>query len=228
MRQKAEAKVSSEKIVQILEDDILGGTLRPGEKLDEQSLANRFSVSRTPVREAIRQLAANGLIEIRRNMGATVRQLTAGEVVDMFMVLAELEGLAARLCARRMTMAEIDEAKARNDDCLRAAETGDQVAFLEANNAFHDVLLRGTRSAYLATEAARLGRRLAAYRRVITHPRQMMSSHAEHQRIIAAISQGEEDVAQAAMRTHVDVIAGSAADIVLALEANAAPLSATR
>ena len=73
-----------------------------------------------------------------------------------------------------------------------------------------------------------LGRRLAAYRRVITHPRQMMSSHAEHQRIIAAISQGEEDVAQAAMRTHVDVIAGSAADIVLALEANAAPLSATR
>ncbi len=217
MHEKAGAKASSEEIVQILEDDILNGRLPPGTKLDEQALANRFNVSRTPVREAIRELSANNLVEVRRNLGATVKTLTAAEVIDMFLVLAELEGLAARLCARRMSIEEIEEARACNRACAEAAANNDYAGFLAANAELHALIQRGARSQFLATEAAKLGKRLAGYRRAITHPRQMASSLDVHERILSAISAGDEAAAQSAMRAHVDVIAGSAADIVMAL-----------
>ncbi|WP_225027516.1 GntR family transcriptional regulator [Xinfangfangia pollutisoli] len=217
LHEKAGAKASSEEIVQILEDDILNGRLPPGTKLDEQALANRFNVSRTPVREAIRELSANNLVEVRRNLGATVKTLTAAEVIDMFLVLAELEGLAARLCARRMSIEEIEEARACNRACAEAAANNDYAGFLAANAELHALIQRGARSQFLATEAAKLGKRLAGYRRAITHPRQMASSLDVHERILSAISAGDEAAAQSAMRAHVDVIAGSAADIVMAL-----------
>ena len=95
-----EARLSTDGLVRLLEDDILNSILKPGDRLDEQSLARRFEVSRTPVREALRHLASSGLIEIRKNQGATVKRLTTAELIEMFQVMAEYEGLSARLSAR--------------------------------------------------------------------------------------------------------------------------------
>ena len=86
-----------------LEEDILTGALRPGDRLDEMSLAERFGVSRTPIREALFHLAAAGLIDNRPKRGAIVAEIGPRQLVEMFEVMAELEGMCARLAARRAT-----------------------------------------------------------------------------------------------------------------------------
>ncbi len=208
-------------LVQILEDDILSGRLHPGTRLDEQALAKRFEVSRTPVREALRHLASSGLVDIKRNQGATVMELTTRKVVEMFQVLAELEGLAARLCARRMTRADIEALRIENDICCKKADQDDQTGFIQANNAFHDVILRCAQNQYLYEEALKLGKRLNPYRRYVTHPRRMRDSCDDHGRLLQAIESGDGELADKMMREHVALIAEGAADVVVALEGSA-------
>lgn len=87
-------KSRAQDLLHKLEEEIFLGKLQPGTRLDEKLLAKRFNVSRTPVREALWHLASSGLVEIRRHQGAIVRQLTLVELVEMFQVMAELEGLA--------------------------------------------------------------------------------------------------------------------------------------
>lgn len=205
-------------LVQILEDDILSGRLNPGTRLDEQALAKRFQVSRTPVREALRHLASSGLVEIKRNQGATVMELTTRCVVEMFQVLAELEGLAARLCARRMTRVDMDALRRENDNCREKAAQDDQDGFILSNNAFHDMIWRCSQNHFLYQEACKLGKRLSPYRRYVTHPRRMHESCDDHSRLLEAIENGDSELADKLMREHVELIAGGAADVVVALE----------
>ena len=89
-----------------LEQDIVTGALRPGERLDEQSLAARFGVSRTPIREALMQLATAGLIELQPRRGAFVASLSLKDVIERFEVMAALEGTCGALAARRITEPE--------------------------------------------------------------------------------------------------------------------------
>ena len=214
-----DARLSSANLIRILEDDILSASLKPGDRLDEQALARRFEVSRTPVREALRHLASSGLVDIRRNQGATVRRLTTAELIEMFQVMAELEGLSARLCARRMNPAEIAEMKRHNQDCAEQAKAGDYDLFFEANNRFHEVIYRASRNEFLNAESRKLRNRVNVYRRhITTQPRRMQKSVAEHDAIIKAIEAGNEEDAHRLMRAHVDLLAGSAADVLLALE----------
>lgn len=213
-------KPSSAHLVRVLEDDILNNVLKPGERLDEQSLARRFNVSRTPVREALRQLASSGLLDIRRNHGATVKRLTIAELIEMFQVMAEFEGLSARLCARRMTPGEIAEMRKHNSDCDALAKAGDHDGFYAANNRFHEVIYAGSNNDFLETECVKLRNRINVYRRHITfQPRRMQRSVVEHAKIIEAIEMGAEEDAHRLMREHVDLLAGSAADVLVALEA---------
>lgn len=210
---------SAANLIKVLEDDILSGKLRPGDRLDEQALAKRFEVSRTPVREALRHLASSGLVDIRRNQGAAVRQLTTAELVEMFQVMAELNGLSARLCARRMNPSDLKAVRKLNDVCAKMALKGDHDGFYAANTEFHDFIDRGARSGFLLEESVKLAKRLDAYRRHITfQPRRMDKSVEEHYRIVDAIEQGDEDKAHQLMREHVDLLAGSATDVLIALD----------
>lgn len=218
--QEEEPKSSAVNLVRCLEDDILSSVLKPGDRLDEQALARRFEVSRTPVREALRHLASSGLVEIRKNQGATVRRLTTSELIEMFQVMAELEGLAARLCARRMSVAECAEMRQRNEECRQMAENNDAEGFFAANQVFHEVIFQASRNAFLQTESRKLRNRVNVYRRhITTQPRRMQKSVAEHSRIVEAIEAGDEEKAHQLMREHVDLLAGTAADVLLALEA---------
>jgi len=212
-------KPSSAYLVRVLEDDILNNVLQPGDRLDEQTLARRFSVSRTPVREALRQLASSGLLEIRRNHGATVKRVTVAELIEMFQVMAEFEGLSARLCARRALPEEIAGMRAFNDECDALAKAGDHYGFYAANNRMHEVIYAASGNNFLAEECRKLRNRINVYRRHITfQPRRMQNSVVEHARIIDAIEDGNEEAAHRLMREHVDLLAGSAADVVQALE----------
>ncbi len=208
-------------VVRALEDDILQSVLKPGHRLDEQALARRFQVSRTPVREALRHLASSGLVEIKRNHGATVRALTTTELVEMFQVMAELEGLCSRLCARRMGEAELALIREHNTVCEERARANDHEGFFAANNLFHDVIYASARNQYLEQEIRKLLNRINVYRRHISfQPRRMVHSAVEHWKIVKAIEDGDEDGAHCYMREHVDLLAGSAADVLLALEAS--------
>lgn len=210
---------TSNNVVHVLEDEILEGILKPGTRLDEQALARRFSVSRTPVREALRHLASSGLVEIRRNHGSLVRQLTTNELIEMFQVMAELEGLCSRLCARRMTVEKIAELRAHNEVCEERARANDHDGFFDANTLLHEAIYSGSQSGYLQEEVRKLRNRVNVYRRHISfQPRRMIHSAAEHTKVIDAIERGDEDEAHRFMREHVDLLAGSAADVLVTLE----------
>lgn len=210
---------ASEAVARGLEDDILTGRLKPGTRLDEQIIAKRFSVSRTPVREAFRHLDSAGLIELRRNHGAIVKVVTIKELIEMFQVMAELEGLCARLCARRMADEERVEMRRAHEHCNARAAADDYEGFFAANNELHEIIYRGAHSAFLRDQTRALRNRVNPYRRLITYqPHRMEDSTEEHEAVCAAIEGRDGETAHRLMREHVNLLAESAADVITALD----------
>src|SRR5579875_1604297 len=123
---------------------IVSGVFKPGEKLSEETLAQQFGVSRTPVREAFKQLEREGLVEIIPRVGTCVTKHTEEEIVELFTVKEALEGLAARLMAKRQPKEEIRILKQALKDQLDAMEKGDIDAFASANHVIHDVIIKGS------------------------------------------------------------------------------------
>ena len=212
---------ASARIVRALEDDILNERLKPGMRLDEQVMAERFEVSRTPVREALRYLASAGLVELRRNHGAVVKALTITELIEMFQVMAELEGLCARLAARRMSQDERADMHRAHKDCAALCDTDDPDGFFAANNVLHEVIYRGSHNNFLEAETRNLRNRVNPYRRLITfRPHRMQNSVAEHEAVVNAIEEGDDEKAHQLMREHVNLLAESAADVIMMLDLN--------
>lgn len=201
-----------------LENDILTGALAPGERLDEVALATRFGVSRTPIREALMQLASAGLIEIRPRRGAVVAELGPGTLVEMFEVMAELEGLAGRLAARRHTVADEAAIAAAHEACRTAAALGDCDAYYYENERFHHAIYAASHSGFLAEQCAALHRRLKPYRRLQLRARNRLPvSFAEHDRVVAAILSGDGEAANAELRAHVAIQGERFGDLLASL-----------
>ncbi|MCA1939548.1 MAG: GntR family transcriptional regulator [Caenispirillum bisanense] len=189
-----------------LEEDIFAGRLKPGDRLDEQSLAQRFDVSRTPVREALRQLSASGLIEVRPRQGAVVAVITLPRLVEMFEVMAELEAMCARLAARRMNPAEREALKKVVRDCEGFEKKIDLEGYYAANKVFHDAIYDGSHNEVLAEMTRTLHRRTAPYRRhQLNRPGRISESLAEHKQVVDAILAYDADAASRLMARHVNV-----------------------
>ena len=205
-----------------LEEEIFLGKLQPGTRLDEKLLAERFNVSRTPVREALWHLASSGLVEIRRHQGAIVRQLTLVELVEMFQVMAELEGLCARLAARRITQAERKEIRQILKVGSKRIAEQDYEGFFLSNNDFHEAIFVASKNTFLQQESRALRARVNPYRRYITYqPGRMAKSQAEHEAIVEAIEAGDSDTAQQLMRDHVNMLGEVSADFIASLSPEA-------
>jgi DNA-binding transcriptional regulator YhcF (GntR family) len=129
----------------LIEDEILTGHLGPGERLEEEALAARFTVSRTPVREALHHLATAGLVELRPRRGAVVAVPGPERLVEMFEVMAELEGLCGRLAARRLTPEARAALLAAHEACAQAR--GDADAYYYRNERFHHVIYAASATA---------------------------------------------------------------------------------
>jgi DNA-binding GntR family transcriptional regulator len=189
-----------------LEEDIFAGTLKPGDRLDEQSLAHRFEVSRTPVREALRQLSASGLVEVRPRQGAVVSVITLPRLVEMFEVMAELEAMCARLAARRMSDQERADLKRFVDQCEDFEKKTDLEGYYAANKVFHDAIYDGSHNEVLADMTRSLHRRTAPYRRhQLNRPGRITESLAEHKEVVDAILAYDADGASRLMARHVNV-----------------------
>ncbi len=203
----------------ILEEDIATGRIGPGERLDEVSLAERFGVSRTPIREALLQLAAAGLIEIRRHRGAIVSSPDPKRMIEMFEVMAELEALCGSLAARRMTDIQERELRAALESCENAAKLGDTDAYYYENERFHRAIYAASGNDFLIAQTYALHRRLAPYRRLQLRVRnRLKTSQAEHTAIVAAITGGEADLAAQRLRDHVFVQGERFRDLIASID----------
>ena len=189
-----------------LEELIFSGEFSDGDRLDEVKLAERFQVSRTPLREAFQALAEAGLLELIPRRGAFVRHPSFVELVEMFEVMAELEAMCGRLAARRITDRSLQELETAARACERAMEQGDTDEYYWENERFHSLLYDASGNTFLAAEAKKLHRRLQTFRRMQLLVRgRMPQSMAEHRAILAALQHGDAPKAEIALRAHVSV-----------------------
>ena len=187
-----------------IEEQIATGVLAPGTRVDETEWAQEFGVSRTPVREALIQLASAGILEMRPRRGFVVPELSPQLLIEMFEVMAELEALCAYLAARRMSAAEHQELVRAQRACERALESDDSDGYYRQNEIFHHVIYAGSHNSFLAEQAAALHRRLQPYRRLQLRVRdRTRTSLSEHQQVTEAILEGNREVAAQSLRNHV-------------------------
>lgn len=194
-------------LVQRLADEIVDGRLLPGVRLDEVGLATRFGVSRTPVREALRQLEATGMLQRRPSRGVEVATVTPDRLADMFEAMAEMEALCARLAAQRMTARERQAFGRLHERSGRHVEKGDEARYEESNRRFHEALYDGAHNAEIAGMALAMRARLTPFRRAqFRVAGRLEQSHAEHALVVAAVMQRDPAAADAAMRAHIRTV----------------------
>jgi DNA-binding GntR family transcriptional regulator len=202
-----------------LEQDIIIGVFRPGDRLDEISLAKRFSTSRTPVRETLQRLASSGLVEYRPRQGVFVRRISLNELVEMFEVMAELEGMCARLAARRITPEQLAQLAESLAACEAAAQSGNADQYYGINSEFHLIIYEASHNGFLLEQAKALHTRLAPYRRLQLRVRYRINqSMVEHREVFAAIEAGDSAKAQASLKAHVSVQGEKFSDLVASLK----------
>jgi DNA-binding GntR family transcriptional regulator len=203
MAKRPNKLTATDRVRLTLADEIVRGVIGPGVPLDEVSIAERFAVSRTPVREAIRQLEVIGFVEARPHRGAVVPSFTADKISEMFAVMAELEALCARQAAHLATPEERQRLAAAHDACRDAALGGDIAAYYETNLAFHDVIYAISHNGFLAEVTLSVRNRVAPFRKAQFHSMgRLKQSVSEHEQVVAAILSGNAEAAAASMRDH--------------------------
>ncbi len=195
---------ASDTVRDLVEQDISRGKLRPGDLIDEKMLSERFQVSRTPAREAIMQLAATGLVQMRPRHGAVVSELSADEAIAMLETLACLESEAAALAAQRIRQDELEALIAVHRESEPIARDHDSKRYIECNARFHGILYAGARNTYIAELIRQTRSRLAYYHTSSLNQRSRVErSWSEHGNVVNAIEKGDPIEAQAAMRDHI-------------------------
>lgn len=193
-------------IAKTLEEMILDGTFTDGDRLDEVQLADRFGVSRTPLREALQRLALSGLVVLLPRRGAFVRQPGLVELVEMFEVMAELEAMCGRLAALRVTDASIAALRAANSKCSAALAANSANEYYNENEQFHRAIYRQSGNGFLEQEALRLSKRLRPFRRMqLRYRGRLAQSMSEHEAIVEALAAGDAGRAEQLLRDHVAV-----------------------
>jgi DNA-binding GntR family transcriptional regulator len=197
----------TEKLATAIADGILNGTLPPGLRLDEIGLAQQHGVSRTPVREALRQLTTSGLIDMRPRKGAVVSRATPAEVESLFVAMAEMEATCARLAAMSMTPVERRRLQARHEAMIALSARGNPEAYSDANVAFHLAIYAGAHNEPIADYTRSLRRRVGPFRRAQFQVEgRLTRSTEEHGAVVRAILSGDPNGAHAAMLHHVGLV----------------------
>jgi len=213
-----------QQVIESLRAAVISGGLSPGQRLTERELTERLGVSRTVLREALRQLEAEGLIEVIPNRGPVVRALTAEEAKDIYRIRAVLQGLAAREFVEHATPANLDALRQALDAVVAAYDAGDAERTVATKTAFYEALYDGAASDTLSSMLATLHARMWRWRALgLAHPMRSAERSRESienlRAIVAAIESHDGERAERVTREE----ANQAAEEVLRLLAFAEP-----
>lgn len=194
-----------EHAVRVIKEKIRTGEFSPSQRLVASDLIRVTGVSNGPVREAIRKLTGEGLIDIQPNRGAIVRELTHTDIFEIYQLREVVEGLAARLAARRIEVADNrDRIKSVTSEMVKAAKTTSPSQYDSANQKFHDIIISIAGSERVRKLAEQLYVPIYVLRyHTLLDAVSVKTSMDEHNQISLAITEGDEERAEAAMRRHV-------------------------
>jgi len=203
MNTKLKNRPLYEDVADRLRDQIFAKQLAPGSWLDEQSLAEQFGISRTPMREAIKALASEGLVTMKMRRGAYVTEVNRGDLVQIFTVLSLLEGQAAKETAVKATEEELNLLDHLHHRLETAAADRDIEQFFEINSKFHELIQQIAGNRWMNGVIDDLRKVLKLHRKdSLTSTGRLQNSLIEHREILRAILKRDELAAESAMRKH--------------------------
>jgi len=210
---KPQNKTITDDLYRRLADDVISGRLAPGTRLEEQALADKFRVSRTPVREALGQLAAAGLAEKEPHRGVFIKSITPRQLDEMFEYMAELEASCARLAAERMTTDERRRLMTMHETTRGLSRAGTPDDYEKQNLEFHALLYQGAHNSHLEEVTFLTRKRLAPFRRAQFRVLgRLANSFREHDLVVSAIIRGDGAGAAEAMRSHMLTVGTASQD----------------
>ena len=210
---------TADKLISDIRKEVSSGILKPGDQLEVTALAERFGVSRTPIREAIRTLVESGVLETRPRKGSFVRVLSAKQLLDLFQVAAELEGMACRLAALSLTKKNVEAIESGLAKCTQAAEFQNNVEYAMANLDFHTAIHNASGNDWLIEQLRQLQINLNSYRTMPYEIRgRLKKSTDEHKIICDAILSGDGEHACNLMRDHMMLQGKRLPSIIASLE----------
>ena len=210
---------TADKLISDIRKEVSSGILKPGDQLEVTALAERFGVSRTPIREAIRTLVESGILETRPRKGSFVRVLSAKQLLDLFQVAAELEGMACRLAALSLTKENVEAIERGLAKCTQAAEVQNNAEYAMANLDFHTAIHNASGNDWLIEQLRQLQINLNSYRTMPYEIRgRLKKSTDEHKIICDAILSGDGEHACNLMRDHMMLQGKRLPSIIVTLE----------
>ncbi len=194
-----------ERIVDFIKDSVVSGRLKPGERVPEQEIAESFGISRTPIREAFRQLESEGFITVTPRKGAVVSPITDKDVKEFYAIKSLLEGFAARTACQKLTPKEIKRLETLNAQMDRCAEKNDVKGFFKLDNQFHDTFLRACGNEKLCVLVHHLVQQFERFRfTALALPGRMRDSVKQHNGIIEAFKNVDTSLVETLVRANAE------------------------
>lgn len=194
-----------ERIVDFIKDSVVTGRLKPGERVPEQEIAESFGISRTPIREAFRQLESEGFITVTPRKGAVVSPITDKDVSEFYEIKSLLEGYAAKTACPKLSPKDIKRLESLNAQMERAAEKDDVKAFFKLDNQFHDTFLKACGNEKLCALVFQLVQQFERFRiTALSLPGRMKDSVRQHAEIIEAFRSGNISLVENLVRANAE------------------------
>jgi DNA-binding GntR family transcriptional regulator len=194
-----------EKILENIRDAIISGTLKAGSRVSEPDLAERYGISRTPIREAFRQLESEGYLTVIPRRGAVVSEFSQKDVEEFYAIKSILEGYAARRACTKLTPKELERLQAINERLSELAEQNDIKSFFKIHGDFHDLFIRAADNEKLRELLTSLVTRFQRLRFMsLSLPGRMRISVQEHEKIIDAFNRKDAEAAETLVRKNAE------------------------
>lgn len=197
-----------ERIVEFVKDSIISGRLKPGERVPEVDIAHSLGISRTPIREAFRQLESEGFITVMPRKGAVVSPITAKDVRDFYSIKSLLEGYAAKEACTKLTEKEIRRLKTLNQQMEKCAAQSDIKNFFKLDNQFHETFLKTCGNDKLCLLAHQIVEQFERFRiMALSLPGRMNTSVKQHEEIIEAFAGRDAEKVELLVRENAELSA---------------------
>jgi len=194
-----------ERIVAFVKDSIINGRLKPGERVPEHEIAENFGISRTPIREAFRQLESEGFITVIPRKGAVVSPITAKDVSEFYAIKSLLEGYAAGLACTKFTEKELKKLTQINKQMQKCATKNDVQGFYRLDNQFHEIFLSSCGNDKLCVLAHQIAQQFERFRiMALSMPGRMKTSIKQHEDIIKAFTERKAGLVEKLVRANAE------------------------